>query len=129
LVAAGIAANPPFGGDDTGFVPPPKSDVAKCETKASKAAAKLVACIFKCHDSRASGKLADDTAEDACEKGLTGKKPSCAAAFANSIAKLKGCPPCINGSAMASLASAAEAILDADNGMVYCASPSGAFVQ
>ena len=119
LVATAGAANPPFGGDDTGFVPPAKSATAKCEAKASKAAAKLVACITKCHDSRASGKLADDTAEDACEKGLsTGK--SCSANFATAIAKLKGCPTCINATSMATLAVTAEALLDANNGTVYC---------
>jgi len=129
LVMAAGAANPPFGGDDTGFVPAPKSDTAKCELKASKATGKLVACIIKCHESRASGKLADDTAEDECEKSLTTGK-SCTAKFAASIAKLKGCPACINGTTMASLANLAESVLDANNGMVFCAaSPSGAFVQ
>jgi hypothetical protein len=130
LVASGYAANPPFGGDDTGFVPVAKSDTAKCEAKASKAAAKMIACIFKCHDSRAAGKLADDTAEDECEKGLTGKKASCTQAFANSISKLKACPSCINASSMAALATLAEQTLDAQNGTVYCSSsPSGAFVE
>jgi hypothetical protein len=83
---------------------------------------KLIACIAKCHDSRAAGKLADDTAEDACEKSLTTGK-SCTAKFAGTIAKLKGCPPCINGTTMASLASAVEALLDANNGTIYCAGP------
>jgi len=129
LVMTASAANPPFGGDDTGFVPPPKSDVAKCESKASKAASKLIACILKCHDSRAAGKLADDAAENECEGGLTTGK-SCKAVFATAIAKLKACPPCINATTMATLADTAESVLDASNGMVYCAaSPSGAFVE
>jgi hypothetical protein len=128
LLVASASAQTPFGGDDTGFVPPPKSATAKCESKASKAASKLIACILKCHDKRAAGKLADDTAEDACEKTLAGK--SCTAKFAGSIAKLSGCPPCISGTTMANLAATAEAVLDANNGMVYCsASPSGAFLQ
>jgi hypothetical protein len=109
---------PPFGGDDTGFVPPAKSATAKCETGASKVAAKLAVCIAKCHDRRAAGKLIDDTAEDACEKGLAGK--SCAASFAVAIAKLKGCPACISGTTMATLAMTTEAVLDANNGSVYC---------
>jgi hypothetical protein len=46
----------PFGGDDTGFLPPPKSTSAKCEAGAAKAEGKLIACIQKCHASRASGK-------------------------------------------------------------------------
>ena len=125
LWMAPARAGTPFGGDDTGFIPPAAN--AKCEAGAAKAAGKLVACIMKCHASRASGKLADDTAEDSCEKTLAGK--SCTAKFAASIAKLSGCPSCINGTSMAGVAAFAESILDASNGMVYCASPSGAFVQ
>ena len=125
LWMAPARAGTPFGGDDTGFIPPAAN--AKCEAGAAKAAGKLVACIMKCHASRASGKLADDTAEDSCEKTLAGK--SCTAKFAASIAKLSGCPSCINGTTMGGLAAFAESILDASNGMVYCASPSGAFVQ
>ena len=127
LWVASARAQTPFGGDDTGIVPPAKSPTAKCELGAGKAADKLIACIGKCHMSRASGKLADDTAEDSCEKTLAGK--SCTAKFAASIAKLSGCPSCINGTTMGGLAAFAESILDASNSMVYCASPSGAFVQ
>jgi hypothetical protein len=117
----------PFGGDDTGFVPTPKSTSLKCELGAAKAEAKLEACIGKCHASRFSGKLADDTAEDSCEKTLAGK--SCFALFTGSIAKLSGCPTCINGTTMANLATLTENLIDALNNKVYCASPSGAFVQ
>ena len=89
--------------------------------------AKLTTCILKCHDKRAAGKLADDTAEDSCEKTLAGK--SCTAKFAAAIAKLSGCPTCISGATMATLASQIETQLDGNNGSVYCASPSGAFVD
>ena len=109
-------AQTPFGGDDTGFLPPAAD--AKCEAGAGKAADKLIACIFKCHASRASGKLADDTAEDACEKTLAGK--SCAAKFTASIAKLSGCPACINGTTMANLAGTTETLLDGNNATIYC---------
>jgi hypothetical protein len=118
----------PFGGDDTGDVPPPKSASAKCEAGAAKAEAKLEACIGKCHASRFAGKLADDTAEDSCEKTLAGK--SCAAKFTASIAKLSGCPPCINGTTMANLAGLTESLIDSNNSTIYCSSsPSGAFLQ
>jgi hypothetical protein len=80
LCVASARAQTPFGGDDTGFIPPAKSPTAKCEAGAAKAAGKLIACIDKCHASRASGKLADDTAEDSCEKTPAGK--SCTARFA-----------------------------------------------
>jgi len=114
----------PFGGDDTGFIPPdaPKGPITKCEAGAAKAESKLIACIFKCHANRVKGKFADDTAEDSCEKTLAGK--SCAAKFAASIAKLKGCPPCINGTTMASLAGVVETFIDSNNAAVYCAGPS-----
>ena len=128
-VASARAQGTPWGGDDTGLIPPAKSSTAKCEAGAAKAVDKLSACIFKCHASRASGKLADDTAEDSCEKTLAGK--SCAAKFTLAISKLSGCPSCINGTTMADLAGFTETIIDMDiNGAVYCAaSPSGAFVQ
>jgi hypothetical protein len=130
MAAMATAANPPFGGDDTGFIPVPKSDTAKCEAKASKAASKLISCIIKCHDSRASGKITSEADEETCESGLSNPKPSCTAAFAASIAKLKSCPTCISGTTMATLANTIETLVDANNGSVYCAtSPSGAFLQ
>ena len=39
----------PWGGDDTGFLLPPKSAAAKCEAGAAKAEGKLAQCIIKCH--------------------------------------------------------------------------------
>ena len=74
-----------------------------------------------------SGKLADDTAEDSCEKTLAGK--SCFAKFTLAISKLAGCPTCINGTTMGNLAGLTETLIDNLNNLVYCASPSGAFVQ
>jgi hypothetical protein len=125
LVYCDTSSGTPFGGDDTGgFIPAPAS--AKCEAGAAKATGKLVACIDKCHALRASGILADETAEEACENG---SGTSCTASFSAAIAKLKGCPACINGTTMASLAAAGESLIDGNNGAVYCASPSGAFVQ
>src|SRR5690242_8810037 len=47
------ASGTPFGGDDTGFIPVAKSDTAKCEASVGKAVSKAVACIIKCHASRA----------------------------------------------------------------------------
>jgi hypothetical protein len=91
---------------------------AKCESGAAKAEGKLIACIMKCHASRASGKLADDTAENSCENGLAVK--SCAASFTLAISKLSGCPACINGTTMASLAGLTESLIDANNFTIYC---------
>jgi hypothetical protein len=125
LWGASARAATPWGGDDTGFIPPAKSPAAKCELRAAKAESKLVSCILKCHASRASGKLADETAEESCEKTLAGKKKSCAAKFAASIAKPSGCPSCINGTAMAGVAGLTEALIDSKNNVVYCDASSG----
>jgi hypothetical protein len=120
----------PWGGDDTGFIPVAKSAAGKCQAGAAKAELKQIGCMFKCHASRASGKLADDTAEDACEKSLAAGSTSCEAKFAAAIAKLSGCPTCVNGTSMAGLATLTEALIDSNNSTIYCASsPSGAFLQ
>lgn len=119
----------PFGGDDTGDLPVAKSATAKCEDGVNKLVGKAVACIIKCHGSRASGKLADDTAEDACEKNNAGK--SCLEKFTAGVTKAQskdtsgGCN-CISG---AGLAGTIESVLDASNVLTWCASPSGAFVE
>jgi hypothetical protein len=117
------SSGPPFGGDDPGDVPTAKSASAKCEAGAAKAEGKLIACIVKCHASRESGKLTDDTAEDWCEMSLTGK--SCFASFTLAISKLKGCPPCINGTSMANLAVLTEEFIDTNNSAVYCSCGAG----
>jgi len=119
----------PFGGDDSGDLPVAKSLTAKCEDGVNKLVGKAVACVTKCHISRASGKLADDTAEDACEKNNAGK--SCLEKFTAGVTKAQskdtsgGCN-CING---ATLAGTIESVLDGGNGLTWCGSPSGAFVE
>jgi hypothetical protein len=119
----------PFGGDDTGFIPVAKSATAKCEASVAKAVSKAVACVIKCHASRASGKLADDTAEDACEKNNAGK--SCLEKFTASVTKAQagdtsgGCN-CVSGTG---LAGTIESQLDINSALTYCASPSGAFLN
>ena len=129
LVYCNSTSGIPFGGDDTRFIPAVKSDTAKCETSVGKAVSKAIACIIKCHARRASGKLADDAAEDACEKNSAGK--SCLEKLTASVTKAQskdtsaGCS-CINGT---SLASTIESTLDGSNGLTYCASPSGAFLD
>jgi hypothetical protein len=132
VVAAGYAmAGTPFGGDDTGYVPPgtPSSDIAKCEDKVANNAKNATGCIIKCHRDRAKLKLADDTAEDNCEAG--DPKKSCFAKYhktADGILK-KPCPSCLNGTGQIALFNNVELLVDNTNGQVYCASPSGAFVD
>src|SRR5437016_2236554 len=70
VLGAGWAiAGTPFGGDDTGFIPPSK-DVAKCENSVGKELGKAANCVLGCHKKRAKGSLADETAEDNCEHNL-----------------------------------------------------------
>jgi hypothetical protein len=71
--------------------------------------------------------LEDATHEEECE--TTDDSKSCRAKFVEAISKVKQCPACINATNMATLETTAEAALDANNGAVYCASPSGAFVE
>ena len=121
----------PFGGDDTGFIPVPKSPTAACEAAVAKAVSKAVGCVIKCHASRASGKFADDAAEDACEKASVPAGKSCLEKFQAGVTKAQskdtsgGCG-CING---ATLAGTIETTLDTGNGLSWCGSPSGAFVE
>jgi hypothetical protein len=114
----------PFGGDDSGDLPVANSAVAKCEDTINKLVGKAIACIIKCHNRRAAGKLADDFAEDNCESNNAGK--SCLEKFGASVGKLRGCPNCL---LLSSLMEDIEGLTDNSNGLIYCASPSGAFLQ
>ncbi len=115
--AAYCAGSTPFGGDDTGNVPPDKA-TGKCEDGVAKGAGKLAAAIIGCHIKRADGKLADDTAEDACETAANTK-------FTTKT-KTTGCGGCTN---LGNIATTVETQADAGNQLAYCASPSGAFLN
>jgi hypothetical protein len=131
VVSGGVARATPFGGDDAGFLPSGGTKLApgKCQVSASKLAAKLVACIFKCHDSRASQKLSS-ASEEICEHGPSAKgTTACREKYNSGISKLiVKCPlpGCVN---TAGVGDTAEAVLDANTALVYCASPSGAFLN
>ena len=130
LLGAGVAvAATPFGGDDGGFIPPSKADLV-CESAVGKAAGKYVGCVIKCHKSRASGKLADDTAEDKCETVDPATGKGCGAKYDKTQSKLNTkCPGSCAVANMPSLKSLAETVLDGANAQVYCKSPSGAFLD
>ena len=113
-----LAANPPFGGDDSGFDPPAKSALEKCENRVSKAASKLVDRLIKCHSERAVGKTTDDAGEDACEDAAITK-------FTTKT-NTAGCDPCVS---LAGLATLVETQADLGNVIAYCQSPSGAFLE
>jgi len=107
---------------DTGFVPNDKV-VQKCEDGAAKNAGKLTGAIGKCHiktnDTLAKGKPFD---EEGCETTAKGKYDAAGA-------KLTGCPTCMNAAGQAGLRDLVELLLDSNNGLAYCASPSGAFLN
>jgi hypothetical protein len=109
----------PFGGDDMGFIPhdAPKGRETKCSNGVAKAVGKLVGSITKCHIRRAKGKLTDDTAENECETTAQNKL------------KFKAtCPVCL-APFNVQIASIFEMEMDgAPNGLIWCGSPSGAFL-
>ncbi len=108
-----------FLGDDTGFIPAdaPKGPISKCENTVGKGVGKLIAAIVKCHAGRATGKYPDDATEDGCEATALTK-------FGTT--KTVGCDVCTS---LASLGAFVEATADGANALVYCASPSGAFLD
>ena len=127
LSVGGALAATPFGGDDTGFVPPDKVTLS-CENSVNKTIKKYIDCVIKCHISRASGKLTTDAQEDACEQANGGK--GCGDKYNATQAKLASkCPGQCSVANMPALKSLAESVLDANNGTVYCKSPSGAFLD
>jgi hypothetical protein len=122
------AGTTPWGGDDTGFLPPDKAS-EKCEDGVGKAVAKTIACITKCHKSRASLKFANDTEEDACESGAT--ESSCKGKWDKAMGHLDcSTVSCLDTAGERdALFAFVEEQVDTANGIVYCASPSGAFID
>ena len=114
------AACTPFGGDDSGCVPSTKGAL-KCERAISGATARLIKRVIKCHEKRAAGILADDAAEDTCESAAKTKYDN---KVASHLANCASAASCVNASGVRDLA---ISILDQQNGVIYCASPSGAF--
>jgi len=108
-------AGTPFGGDDTGFVPPDKGTL-KCESSVTKNAAKLTLAVSICHDKAADAGVKGKTFdEEACETAARGK-------YDAANAKLI-CPSCIDSSATGD---SVEAQLDtAANAAIYCDNTSG----
>src|SRR5262245_44050395 len=115
-IGAGSArAGTPFGGDDTGFVPPDKATL-KCESSVTKNAAKFTLAVSICHDKAADAGVKGKTFdEEACETAARGK-------YDAANAKLT-CPSCIDSNA---IGNTVETMLDtAANGGIYCDTTSG----
>ena len=120
LTYCDASSGTPFGSGDSGFVPPPNSPIKNCELKVGAAVSKLALCDLNCSALRASGMLPDEAAEESCES-------TCTTGFTGKVSSLKGCPPCLDAT---SIASATESLIDGTYvPAIYCASPSGAFVQ
>jgi len=123
MVAVGAAigvgaarAATPFGGDDTGFVPPDKATL-KCESSVTKNAAKFTLAVSICHDKAADAGVKGKTFdEEACETAARGK-------YDAANAKLTTCPSCIDSKA---IGDNVETMLDtAANPGIYCDNTSG----
>jgi hypothetical protein len=122
VLAAAAWAGTRLGSEDDGFVPPGGTQsrvIGRCELGASKAARRYFDCIMRCHDKRASGKLAED---EECEV-------VCAQKHIEATDKLRDCPPCLDHN-RGGLIEPIESFVDTTvSGQTYCASPSGAFVD
>jgi hypothetical protein len=125
-------------GDDTGTFNPADSTGFKAMVKAGTCVSKLVATWEKCHATFAKNVLKNKldptdpgNTDEICEGDGDSSNPKGAVeAFQACMAKLaaKGLPACVTSNIPAILATT-QTQLDGANGLVYCASPSGAFVQ
>jgi hypothetical protein len=86
LLASSAWASPPFGGDDTGFVPPNKV-IAKCENGAARNLGGLSNRLIGCARKGAKGSIGQGE-QDFCENTSLDR-------FNDSTGKLK-CPGCVN---------------------------------
>ncbi len=122
-VAARVYASLPFGGDDEGFVPPDKN-TAKCEDGVAKSLAHYLSCVLICHVKAANAALASQTFnEEMCEDGPTAKENSCLEKYqaaANKVLSKGICPTCLDITAMMSLTTQGETLLDNLNQVIYC---------
>jgi hypothetical protein len=110
-----------------GFIPPDPA-ILKNVQKAAKEGTKLAASVEKCYSKGAANySKGKATGVDTClndpSKGVLPKY----VAKVNKIAsKAPGLPPCSQGSASGALVAS---LVKGFNGLTYCQSPSGAFVD
>src|SRR5262249_37571022 len=129
------SAGSAFLGDDTGKIPTdaPKGPISRCENKVAKAVGKLAAGIIKCHAARVSGKLADDSAEDTCEGtaitkfGATSTTGCDSCTTTQSASTTAPAHPTATG--LQGLGNFIACVLDGNASLVYCGSPSVAFLD
>jgi len=113
----------PFGGDDTGTVPSTKG-ILVCEDKLGKCVSLLTKGYGLCHQHAAQDFVHGTSFdEEACEQ-TDPKGP--ANAYNSCVASLQGCQGCEDISGLATLV---DANFDGGNTLVFCESPSGAFLS
>ena len=116
--AGTVALSEPGGDDDPGFVPS-SAAALRCQGIVEANVGRLARCVLKCHgkagDKAFAGRAFDEEGcEDRCQVHLV-------------TANLPGaCPACIN---LPAIGGDVRDTLDANNGLVYCASPAGSFVD
>ena len=114
------AGSVPFGGDDTGFVPP-DAGVASCEGSIARALKRYASCLVKC-DRKQAVALAGGTSFDADACKFT-KPTSCRNTFdaASANVLLGGaCPACLDASAQSAAADAVTGFVAGLRGSLYC---------
>jgi hypothetical protein len=120
---AGAAIDPT--GDDTGNIPTTKAFLG-CEAKLAKCVTLLVKGYVKCHQKAAksfsNGKTFD---EEGCE---TTDPKGPVIAYGNCVASLTGCQGCETAN-VATIQAQTDTALDGSNGLVFCESASGAFLD
>jgi hypothetical protein len=136
--AVPVTTGSPGDTDDTGCVDPTDKAGSTAAQGAGKCVAKMVATWIKCHGTFAKNVLKNkvdpadpNNTDEICEgDGDTSNPKGAVEAFNACLAKLqpKGLPPCVMANVPAIL-NATKTNLDGANGLLYCASPSGAFVQ
>jgi hypothetical protein len=108
----------PLGGDDAGFVPPDRA-TGRCELAAGRSVSRLDQVLLTCQMRTARAAFAEKAFdEDACEEAAARR-------YDATIARLHGCPACLQPTA---LKTQLRLNADAAAGIIYCASPSGAFL-
>src|SRR5579884_1202702 len=136
--AVPVTTGSPGDTDDTGCVDPTDKAGSTAAQGAGKCVAKMVATWIKCHGTFAKNVLGNkvdpadpNNTDDICEGDGDSSNPKGAVeAFNACLAKLqpKGLPSCVTANVPAIL-NATKTNLDGANGLLFCASPSGAFVQ
>jgi hypothetical protein len=109
----------PLGGDDPGFVAPDRA-TGRCELGVGRSVSTLDQAIMACHIRAADRafrkrRFDEERCEDQAERS-----------YDTAIRRLTGCPPCIDPT---QLKTQIRANADAATALIYCASPSGAFLD